>query len=55
MSDGGKTLVVGLDSSTTWARAVAWTATGEAVAAGRSPIPLAHPTLDRYEQDPEDW
>lgn len=55
MSNDGKALVVGLDCSTRSARAVAWTASGETVAVGRSPIPLARPAPGRYEQDPRDW
>jgi sugar (pentulose or hexulose) kinase len=48
-------LVVGLDSSTSATKAVAWTREGEAVAEGRAMIPLASPAPDWYEQDPGDW
>jgi len=48
-------LVIGLDSSTQSAKAIAWTPDGRAVAEGRARIALSNPALDRYEQDPEDW
>ena len=50
-----KTLVVGLDSSTTATKAIAWTPEGAEAGSGRSPIPLANPAHNRYEQNPEDW
>lgn len=48
-------LVIGLDSSTSATKAIAWTRDGVAMAEGRSPIPLASPAANWYEQDPEDW
>jgi xylulokinase len=48
-------LVIGLDSSTSATKAIAWTREGHAVAEGRSPIPLASPAADWYEQNPDDW
>lgn len=51
----GKDIVVGLDSSTTATKAIAWTADGAIAGQGRSPIPLASPRHNWYEQDPEDW
>ena len=48
-------LVIGIDSSTTATKAVAWDAHGRAVAEGRSPLALANPAPFRFEQDPEDW
>jgi xylulokinase len=48
-------LVVGLDSSTTATKAIAWTREGLPVAEARSPIPLSSPAPDWYEQDPDDW
>lgn len=48
-------LVVGIDSSTTATKAIAWTGDGTPVAEGRGPIPMANPAPDHYEQDPEDW
>ena len=50
-----KDLVIGLDSSTSATKAIAWTRDGLAVAEGRSPIPLARPAANWYEQNPEDW
>lgn len=48
-------LVIGLDSSTQSTKAIAWDASGRAVAEGRADIPLSNPALDWYEQEPEDW
>jgi len=48
-------LVIGLDSSTQSAKAIAWDRSGRAVGEGRAPIPLANPGLGRFEQNPEDW
>jgi len=48
-------LVIGLDSSTSATKAIAWTREGTAAAEGRSPIPLASPAPDWYEQNPDDW
>jgi xylulokinase len=50
-----KDTVIGIDSSTTATKAIAWKQDGSVVGAGRSPIPLASPGNDRYEQNPEDW
>jgi xylulokinase len=48
-------LVIGLDSSTSATKAIAWTRDGLAVGEGRSPVALSSPAPDWYEQDPEDW
>jgi xylulokinase len=48
-------LVIGIDSSTTATKAIAWDRTGAPVAEGRAPIPLAQPRPRHFEQDPEDW
>ena len=48
-------LVIGVDCSTTAAKAVAWTASGRAVAEGRSAFPLSTPQPGWGEQDPTDW
>jgi len=48
-------LVIGLDSSTSATKAIAWTREGQAVAEGRSPIPLARTAADWYEQNHDDW
>ena len=50
-----KDVVVGLDSSTTATKAIAWNRQGVAIAEGRSSIPLASPHADWYEQNPDDW
>ena len=50
-----KDLVVGIDSSTSATKAIAWDRTGTPVAEGRAPIPLATPRPDWFEQDPLDW
>jgi xylulokinase len=50
-----KDLVIGLDSSTSATKAIAWTREGTSVAEGRSPIPLSSPAPDWYEQNPDDW
>jgi sugar (pentulose or hexulose) kinase len=48
-------LVIGLDSSTTATKAIAFDRGGKIAAQAREPIPLAAPLPDRYEQDPRDW
>ena len=48
-------LVIGIDSSTTATKAIAWDRTGKIVAEGRARIPLATPNAGWFEQDPEDW
>ncbi len=48
-------LVIGLDSSTTAAKAIAFDEDGNVVAAAHEPIPLFSPGPNRYEQHAEDW
>jgi sugar (pentulose or hexulose) kinase len=48
-------LVIGIDSSTTATKAIAWDRTGAPVAEGRAAIPLAQPRPRYFEQEPEDW
>ena len=48
-------IVIGLDSSTQSAKAVAWTKDGEAVAEGRAAIELSKPKPGLVEQDYEGW
>lgn len=48
-------LFVGIDSSTTATKAIAWTRDGEAVAEGRSRLPLDNPAPGHYEQPAEAW
>ena len=48
-------LVIGVDCSTTAAKAVVWNSTGRAVSQARSTFELAHPRPNYAEQNPEDW
>jgi len=50
-----KDIVIGLDSSTTATKAIAWKPDGTIAGQGRSPIPLLSPAHNWYEQNPEDW
>jgi xylulokinase len=50
-----KTLVIGLDCSTTACKAVVWDIHGVAQAEGRCPIPLEMPRPNWYEQHAETW
>ena len=50
-----KDLVIGLDSSTTATKAIAWRKDGSMAGVGRAPIPLTSLGNSRYEQNPEDW
>jgi sugar (pentulose or hexulose) kinase len=50
-----KDIVVGLDSSTTATKAIAWRCDGTIAGQGRSAIPLHNPAHNRYEQNSEDW
>ena len=49
-----KDIVIGLDSSTTATKAIAWRKDGTIAGQGRSSIPLLSPANNWYEQDPED-
>jgi sugar (pentulose or hexulose) kinase len=48
-------LVIGLDCSTTGAKAIAFDREGKPVAHAHESIPLHSPRAGFYEQDPEDW
>ncbi len=48
-------LVIGIDSSTTAAKAIAFDRSGLIVAEGRAPVPLSNPLPLHFEQDPDDW
>lgn len=48
-------VVVGIDSSTQSTKAIAFDASGRAVAEGRAPVSLQSPKPGYAEQDPEDW
>jgi sugar (pentulose or hexulose) kinase len=48
-------IVVGIDSSTTATKAIAWDLNGKYIAGGSSPILLFSPQSNYYEQNPDDW
>jgi sugar (pentulose or hexulose) kinase len=48
-------LVIGVDSSTTACKAIAWDREGRTVAEGRATYPLLQPRPNWYEQDAEAW
>jgi sugar (pentulose or hexulose) kinase len=47
--------VIGIDLSTTTAKAIAWNAEGRAIAEGRAPLSLERPGPNAYEQHPDAW
>src|SRR3954453_21565257 len=53
--DIDKDLVIGLDSSTTATKAIAWRRDGTVAGTGRASNPLTSLGNNRYEQNPEDW
>ena len=48
-------LVIGIDSSTSATKAIAWDRDGRAVAEGRAWIAMSNPQPGFFEQDPDDW
>jgi xylulokinase len=50
-----RSLVIGIDSSTTGCKAIAWDRRGRTVAEGRASHPLLQPQPNWYEQDAERW
>ncbi len=50
-----KDCVIGIDSSTTATKAIAWTRDGTFVAEGRCPIKLYNPKPGHFEQNAADW
>lgn len=48
-------LVIGIDSSTTATKAIAWDRKGRAVAEGRAPVALSNPKPGWFEQEAGDW
>jgi xylulokinase len=50
-----KDLVIGIDSSTTACKAIAWDRQGKAVAETRASFELVSPNPNWYEQNAEDW
>src|SRR5689334_14090914 len=48
-------LVIGIDSSTSATKAIAWDRSGRSVAEGRASIAMSNPRPGYFEQDPRDW
>jgi xylulokinase len=48
-------IVIGVDSSTQSTKAIAWDRQGKVLAEGRCDIPLSNPSLEKFEQNVEDW
>ena len=48
-------IVIGVDSSTQSTKAIAWDINGNVLAEGRCDIPLNNPSLEKFEQNVEDW
>lgn len=48
-------IVIGIDSSTTATKAIAWNFHGENIAQATTPIGLSSPQPHYYEQNPDDW
>jgi sugar (pentulose or hexulose) kinase len=48
-------IVIGLDSSTTATKAIAWDSRGRVIAEGRASVPLSMPKPGWFEQDVADW
>ena len=48
-------IVIGVDSSTQSTKAIAWDRKGKVLAEGRCDIPLNNPSLEKFEQNVEDW
>jgi len=48
-------LVIGIDSSTTATKAIAFDSKGRIVAEGRAPVPLSNPHPGWFEQEVSDW
>ena len=48
-------IVIGIDSSTTATKAIAWDYLGKNIAEGCCPIPLVSQHPGYYEQNPGDW
>jgi xylulokinase len=47
--------VIGIDSSTTSIKAIAWDSSGKKIAEGSIPLPLTSPMTGYYEQNADDW
>jgi len=48
-------IVIGIDSSTTATKVIAWDCLGKNIAEASSPVPLISPKSCYYEQNPDDW
>ncbi|HEX2527758.1 MAG TPA: FGGY-family carbohydrate kinase [Geminicoccus sp.] len=48
-------LVLGIDSSTTATKAIAWDQHGQVVVEGRARVPMSTPRPGYFEQGPQDW
>ena len=48
-------LVIGIDSSTTATKAIAWNRRGKAIAEGRATVPLSNPKPGWFEQEVSQW
>ncbi|WP_148662831.1 FGGY-family carbohydrate kinase [Scytonema hofmannii] len=48
-------LIIGIDSSTTACKAIAWNKEGKSIAEGRAQYPLLQPQANWYEQDAAQW
>jgi sugar (pentulose or hexulose) kinase len=48
-------IVIGIDSSTTATKTIAWDSSGTKIAEASSPIKLYSPQPNYYEQNPDDW
>ncbi|MER9582012.1 FGGY-family carbohydrate kinase [Mesorhizobium sp. M0276] len=48
-------LVIGIDSSTSATKAIAWDRNGRSVGEGRAPIAMSNPRSGYFEQDPAQW
>jgi sugar (pentulose or hexulose) kinase len=48
-------LVIGIDSSTSATKAIAWDRDGHAIAEGRAAIAMSNPQPGWFEQDPAEW
>ena len=48
-------LVIGIDSSTTATKAIAWDRSGSCIFEGRAKVAMTTPKPGYFEQEPEDW
>jgi len=55
LDEKSNNLVIGLDSSTTGTKVIAFDKKGKVATCGSEPIPLFSPQPNYFEQDPDDW